>query len=205
MIKNIIFDIGGVVVKKGKFNTLLKTFAEKIFCTTNPIFFKEENISKKIKNDWQKWRVGKLTAKQFFNKQRKKYHLKLSTNKMAYLLYHSQKPNKKIVKLIKKLNKKYKVYAITNHTKEWFKYQKNKYDYNSLFSGIVTSFEAKSAKPDIIIYKKLLKKYKLNPKESLFTDDQLENLIPAKKLRMKTIKFESPSQLIHELKNHGIL
>lgn len=199
MIKNIIFDIGGVVVKKGKFNTIMKVFARKIFGTANPEFFKEEQINKNLKQDWEDWRLGKISAEQFFNKQRKKYHLKLSTNRMAYLLYHSQKPNKQIILLIKTLKKQFNLYAITNHTKEWFTYQSKKYNYHSLFSGIITSFEAKSVKPNLSIYKKLLKTYNLNPKECLLIDDQRENLIPAERLGMKTILFTNKTDLWREL------
>mgnify|MGYP001583958382 CR=1 FL=1 len=205
MIKNIIFDIGGVVVQKGKLNAVMKMFAKVVFGTTNPDFFKEERISKDIKEEWEKWRLGKITAKSFFNRQRKKFHLKLSTNKMAYLLYHSQKPNKKITHLIKKLNKKYKIYALTNHTKEWFSYQKKKYDYDLLFSGVMTSFQAKSAKPDSKIYKELIKRYKLKPQECLFIDDQKENLVTAKTLGMKTILYKDSQQLKKELIKNEIL
>src|SRR3989344_4005605 len=108
MIKNIIFDIGGVVVVKGKFNTLMKWMAKSIFGTTNPEFFKEGYINPRIKNEWQLWRTGKLSAKEFFNRQRKKYHLKMSTQKMAFLLYHSQKQKRSTISIIKKLKKKYK-------------------------------------------------------------------------------------------------
>ncbi|MEK6922243.1 MAG: HAD family phosphatase [Nanoarchaeota archaeon] len=199
MIKNIIFDIGGVVVKKGKFNAILKAFARITFSTTNPEFFKEEHINKYIKQDWEDWRLGKINAEQFFNKQRRRYHLKISTNKMAYFLYHSQKPNKEIIMLIKSLKKQFDLYAITNHTREWFQYQKKKYNYDDLFLGILTSFEAKSAKPNISIYKRLLKTYNLNPEECLLIDDQRENLIPAEKLGMKTILFTKNTNLKHEI------
>ena len=205
MIKNIIFDIGGVVVIKGRFNAFMKLMAKAIFGTTNPEFFKEEEISKKVKTEWHQWSLGKLTAKQFFDMQRKKYHLKLSTNRMAYLLYHSQKQSRPIVSLIKKLKSKYAIYALTNHTKEWFIYQTKQYDYNALFSGIMTSFEAKSAKPNIMIYKKLLKKYNLNPKECVFIAHQAENLLPAKKLGMETIFYVSSKKLKTDLKKHGVI
>ena len=205
MIKNIIFDIGGVVVTRSKFNKILKLFSKLVFGTKNPDFFKEEYINPKIKKEWQQWRLGKITANQFFKRQRKKYHLKLSTNKLAYILYRSQKPNKKIVSMIKKLKKRYRIYALTNHTKEWFAYQKDKYNYNAIFSGTVTSFEAGSAKPNIIIYKKLLETYKLIPEECLLIDDQEENLIPAQKLGIKTIHYKNIFLLKKQLKHHGIL
>ena len=205
MIKNIIFDIGGVVVVKGKFNLFLKSMAKLVFGTANPEFFKEGRINEKLKEEWQNWRLGKITAKQFFSNQRKKYHLKLSTNKMAYLLYHSQKTNKKTISLIKKLKSKYSLYALTNHTREWFEYQKKQYSYHTLFSGIMTSFEAGSAKPDPLIYRKLIMKYNLNPKECLLIDDQEENLLPAKNLGMQTIHYKTNSQLKKELKKHGII
>ena len=204
MIKNIIFDIGGVVVIKGNFNRITKWLAQQIFGTLDPSFFKEYNINEDIKTEWEEWRLGKITMQEFFNKQRKKYHLKLSTHKLIYLLYHSQKPNRKVIRIIKKINKNYSVYALTNHTREWFNYQSKKYRYDSLFLGIVTSFDAKAAKPDIHIYKQLLKDYNLKPEECIFIDDVHENLIPAQQLKMKTILFESPQQLKQELKTHGL-
>ena len=205
MIKNIIFDIGGVVVVKGKFNIFMKAIAKLVFGTASQEFFIEDNINKNIKESWNKLRLGRLTTKQFFNEQRKKYHLKISTNKLIYLLYHAQKPNLRVISLIKNLKKNYKIYSITNHTKEWFNFQAKKYNYSDLFLGIATSFDAHSAKPDQAVYKLLIKKYSLNPKECLFIDDQKENLVAAKKLGMKTIHFKSYYDLKDRLRKSGIL
>ncbi len=205
MIKNVIFDIGGVVVTRSKFNRILKLLSKVIFGVTNPDLFDDKNFHTKIKHEWQQWRLGKISAHQFFNKQRKKYQLKISTHRMAYLLYRSQKPYRPVINIIKKLKREYKIFAITNHTKEWFSYQKKKYNYNALFSGIMTSFEAESAKPNILIYKQLITKYKLNPRECLFIDDQKENLIPAQKLGMCVIHYKNISLLKKELKHYGYL
>ena len=74
-IKNIIFDIGGVVVIKGKFNIIMKWMAKMVFGTINQEFFKEEHVNTHLKKEWQLWRTGKLNAQEFLNRQRKNYHL----------------------------------------------------------------------------------------------------------------------------------
>ncbi|MDE7071621.1 MAG: HAD-IA family hydrolase, partial [Clostridia bacterium] len=48
-------------------------------------------------------------------------------------------------------------------------------------------------KPDNAIYEYVVKECKVDPKESLFIDDRIKNLIPAEKLGFKTILFDRDS------------
>ena len=203
MIKNIIFDIGGVVIIKSKFDLISRYIVKKIFTNYNRI--KEETIKEDLKHIWTLWRVGKITEDKFFEVAKEKTKIKLPIFYLKKKFYSAHKENKKIILLIKKLKQKYNTYALTNHAKEWFEVQSEELRFNDLFDGVVTSFEERIPKPDIKIYQNLLQKYNLNPKECIFIDDQKENLTPAKKLGMKTIHYKDFSQLTREMRKHGVI
>lgn len=55
--------------------------------------------------------------------------------------------------------------------------------------GGIYSYEVHCIKPDTRIYEMLFEKYDLKPEECLFIDDTAANLVKARKLGMKTIRF----------------
>lgn len=85
----------------------------------------------------------------------------------------------------------YKVYYLSNWsawTHELIQ-QEGKFDFLNLMDGGVFSYDAGFMKPHEEIYKILLNKYKINPEESIFFDDKLENIEAAKKLGIGGIIF----------------
>ena len=94
--------------------------------------------------------------------------------------------------------------AKTNFIKETFTFIENKYNIFSLFDGQIISGYEKTIKPEKEIYIKLLNKYHLIPEESLFIDDVLFFLKPAKKLGMKTIWNQPETDLREELRKFNI-
>ena len=193
MIKNIIFDFGGVISRKTKYNKLSKSLSQ---------FTPEEKkiIKAKIKKYARLCRIAKISDNEYFQKIKEELGLNEPLNKIKQDFYSSQKVNKKIIHLIKELKKDYKVFLLTNHMKGWFAYQNKKYKLNKIFNGIITSFDAGIAKPNTSIYKKLLNKYKLSPKECLFIDNLQKNLNPAKKLGMRVILYKPRMNLEKEVK-----
>ena len=203
MIKNIIFDIGGVLITKTKYNKLALTISKLIFKQNKVL--RETNIQPKIKKYWREWRVSKITEKEFFQKVKSTLNLKYPIFFIKKHLYSAHEVDYDILNLIKELKKDYKTYTLTNHAKEWYNSQNKQIHFNELFDGIVTSFEAKIAKPNKKIYKSLLNKYKIKPRETIFIDDQLENIVTARKLGIKSIHYKNIIQLKKELKKYGIL
>lgn len=57
---------------------------------------------------------------------------------------------------------------------------------NDYFEGIVTSFEEQVCKPDPAIFRILLRRYSLNPGETLFLDDSARNCHAAEELGIHT-------------------
>lgn len=86
----------------------------------------------------------------------------------------------------------YKTYILSNYIKEAFKFVKEKFNFFTLFDGQIISGEEKVIKPDKAIYESLLRRYQLIPEESLFIDDILFFFEASKKARYKYY-LESPS------------
>ncbi|MFX0012722.1 MAG: HAD-IA family hydrolase, partial [Candidatus Hermodarchaeota archaeon] len=99
----------------------------------------------------------------------------------------------------------YKTYILSNFIKETYAYIEKKYDIFHLFDGQIISGFEKAIKPEKNIYLLLLNRYQLIPEESLFIDDVLFYLKPAKKLGMKTIWNKPETNLREEFKKSGIL
>ncbi|HKP32287.1 MAG TPA: HAD family phosphatase [Chitinophagaceae bacterium] len=110
------------------------------------------------------------------------------------------------VDILKKLkqNGGYKLYALTNWSHETFPVALERYDFLHWFDGRLVSGEEKTRKPFAIIYEKLIKKFDIDPKSSIYIDDNIRNLHPAAELGFKTIHFKNPQQFQEELRSFGV-
>lgn len=95
----------------------------------------------------------------------------------------------------------YGVYGLTNWSAETFPMVRDTYPVFQEFDGIVVSGEEHLLKPDAAIYKCLLERYALQAEESLFVDDNADNVAGARNVGMKAIQFTSAVELERELKN----
>ena len=95
----------------------------------------------------------------------------------------------------------YGVYGLTNWSAETFPMIRDTYPVFQEFDGIVVSGEEHLLKPDAAIYKCLLERYALQAEESLFVDDNADNVAGARNVGMKAIQFTSAVELERELKD----
>jgi len=96
------------------------------------------------------------------------------------------------------------LYALSNWSHEAFPVAHNRYDFMKLFDGLVVSGYEKLLKPDHAIYRVLMKRYNVNPAESVYIDDNKPNADAAAELGFNAIHFTSPEQLRIELKALGL-
>ena len=92
----------------------------------------------------------------------------------------------------------YKVVALTNWSHETFPKAIAKFSFLQWFEGILVSGEEKTRKPFPEIYELTLSKFNLKAGESLFIDDNLRNIEAARKLGIHSTHFQSPEQLNKE-------
>lgn len=191
MIKNIIFDLGGVLIEWNPKNVF-----NQIFPNTEQASLFLEHICKYSWNLKQDEGRSLIDATLFLQKQHPEWHNEIA----AYYGRWEEMltgPIEESVLMLKELvnNAKYNVYALTNWSAETFPIAQSRYDFLSWFEGIVVSGEEKCIKPNPKIYKIILNRFNLEPNECLFIDDNLENTKAAAKLGIKTHHFTTSQNL----------
>ena len=106
--------------------------------------------------------------------------------------------------LIKDLKDKYRLFGLTNWSAETFPIVFDQYPFFKELEGIVVSGTEKIIKPDARIYQLLLTRYGLRANESLFIDDNQENINAANRLGFKTIPLLKEVNLKDELERLGL-
>jgi len=194
MIKNIILDIGGVIFDDGYKNIakVLKVEQEE-----------GETISRIVYGgEFKKCLLGQLEVTIHIKNLQEKYP-KLA-DKIEYILnpknYNETYPAMcDTINLIEKLKMQgYKIYLLSNITKESFKYINSTIKFEKYFDGGAYSFEEALVKPNYEFYETLVKKYNLFKEESIFFDDKQKNVDAGNIIGIKSIKFNT----IEDIKNN---
>lgn len=96
---------------------------------------------------------------------------------------------------------KYKLYVLSNMSLEFIEFLRGKEVYK-YFDGEVVSCEEHVVKPNVAIYRTLIKRYNLNPSETLFIDDRECNIIAARNEGWHGFIFDAhnPEQSCEELR-----
>jgi putative hydrolase of the HAD superfamily len=200
MIKNIIFDLGNVLLNFKPKEFLLRFTHDKEYI--------DQFISKVTRSKtWLELDRGTNSvenARTIFLSEypQEKEIIELFFDQWMDMLTPIEE-NIKILEELKELG--YRTYIMSNYIIEAFSYVCSKYSFLSLFDGQIISGVEKVIKPEKAIYELLLSRYNLAPEESLFIDDILFFLKPAKKLGMKTIWNRPETDLREELKKLNVL
>jgi 2-haloacid dehalogenase len=96
-------------------------------------------------------------------------------------------------------------YALSNWPAETFGLCRGRFEFLSLFTGVVISGEEGVAKPDPAIFDLLLERFGLAPAATLFVDDSQTHLATAHSLGMPTVLFDTPEGLRQGLVAAGLL
>ena len=109
------------------------------------------------------------------------------------------------VSLLYKLKTKYKIYGLTNWSAETISIAYDRFPFFSAFDGIVVSGHEKMIKPNKEIYHLLLNRYNLKAENTIFIDDNLNNIRAAEEIGLLAIHFENPGQLETRLSTINVL
>ncbi len=111
------------------------------------------------------------------------------------------------VEILNKLLKKtdYRVVALTNWSAETFPVALDRFKFLQRFEGIVVSGAENTRKPFADIYQLTLNRFNFKAEESLFIDDNLKNVEAASNMGIHTIHFKNPKDLKLNLEAKAIL
>ena len=192
MIKNMILDIGGIILDDGKEN--LRKYLQ----------VSEEETKELYKivygsKGFRQYLLGYINLEKCMNS--------IISENPAYRAYIEKmllKSNLKdivpikanVLQVIRELKEKYNIYFLSNITKETYEYIE---DILNEFDGGIYSFKVHLCKPNPEIYKKLLYTYNLNKEESIFFDDRQRNFDIGNELGIKSIKFNTEQDILDAL------
>ncbi len=198
-IKNIIFDFGGVLIDWNPVYLYNKVFDDK-----KEMEYFLENI---CHSDWNILQdegrplaeATSLLQKKFpdYSEQIGHYY-----GRWEEMLGGTIDEN---VKLIKPLKDQYKVYGLTNWSAETLPIAKTRYNFFKELDGIIVSGDEKLIKPDPKIYNVLLERFNIKAEDSLFIDDNADNINTANELGFKTIHYTPDVDLEELMKSKDIL
>ena len=182
MIKNIVFDLGGVVVAHNA-----ESFKEKLGDFFSFVFGPD---MKCVPMFWQDYDRGVLTIDETAAEVAKLRNCTAETAK-EHMLYaiSLQEEVEPTAKLIKELKAKgYKIYALSNMSKDYIEFLR-KLPVFECFDAQVISSEVGLGKPDRRFYEHLLTHCELNPAETIFIDDRKDNVEAAEELGIIPFHF----------------
>lgn len=198
-IKNVIFDLGGVLVDWNPDKVFIKVFEgdkQKM-----EYFYAEVCTQEWNENQDAGYPMAKATEERValfpeFEKEIRMYY-----DRWDEMLGNQIQGT---VDILKKLTNspEYKVVALTNWSHETFPKAIKKFEFLQWFEGILVSGVEKTRKPFPEIYELTLNRFDLKAEESLFIDDNLRNVEAARALGIHSIQFHSPEQLAQELKDY---
>jgi 2-haloacid dehalogenase len=94
-----------------------------------------------------------------------------------------------------KQSRRYKLYGATNWSAETFPWALENFKFLNWFDGIVVSGREKTRKPFPEFFDILITRYKIDPEQALFIDDNVKNIEGAKAVGLQTIHFTTPLEL----------
>lgn len=199
MIKNVIFDIGNVLVN----------FRWKEFLIEKG--FDENTLKRVIKASvaspyWEEFDKGVLTEEETINA-----FISLDPEienelRMAYERIDGMLTKRDFaipwVKGLKAAG--YGVYYLSNYSKKAYDECNETLDFMEYMDGGILSYREHIIKPDYEIYERLLSRYNLKANECVFIDDTEKNIVAAKELGFEGIIYESYEDTIQKLKELGV-
>jgi 2-haloacid dehalogenase len=200
-IKNVIFDLGGVLIDWNPAYVYLEVF---------------DGDQKKMQ-----WFFDEICTMDWNENQDAGYPLQQATEdrvkmfpqyeewiRMYYGRWEEMLGNaiEGTVDVLRKLiaDPNYRVIALTNWSAETFPVALARFDFLHLFEGIVVSGTEKMRKPFPEIYHLALDRYGFKASETVFIDDNHRNIAASSALGIQSILFKNPDDLERDLKEKGI-
>jgi len=193
-IQNLIFDLGNVLLKFNPGEYLAGLFED-------PELVRRLHRAVFSSPEWYMLDRGVLTQEEAVARLTRQYPDLAPEIRLTFADGFSiLKPIPSNVEVVRSLKKSgYRLYILSNFHRAAFEHVYGKYQWFSLFDGMVISYQHQALKPEPAIYQILLASYALLPEECVFIDDSLANLAAASEFGIRGIHYQSSDQLRLEL------
>lgn len=202
MIKNLLFDLGGVIMDIRRLNCVASF--ERLGMKDADSFLGEYSQ----KGPFLQLEEGAISEEEFRTAVRALINEEVSDEQIdsAFCDFLVGIPKYRLEQL-RQLKKSYNIYMLSNTNSIMWRsriaedFRQEGLEREDYFDGIVTSFEAQSIKPDAKIFHTVVEKLGINPDETLFLDDSQKNLDAAAQLGFHTLLVTPGSEFFELLKS----
>ena len=202
MIKNLLFDLGGVIMDIRRLNCVASF--ERLGMKDADSFLGEYSQ----KGPFLQLEEGAISEEEFRTAVRALIDGEVSDEQIdsAFCDFLVGIPKYRLEQL-RQLKKSYNIYMLSNTNSIMWRsriaedFRQEGLEREDYFDGIVTSFEAQSIKPDAKIFHTVIEKLGIDPDETLFLDDSQKNLDAAAQLGFHTLLVTPGSEFFELLKS----
>ncbi len=206
MIKNLLFDLGGVIMDIRRENCV-KAMEGIGMADAN------EYLGEYVqKGPFANIEDGEWDATMFRNGIRSIIGSEVSDEAIdnAFNAFLIGIPGHRLREL-EELHNKFKIYLVSNtnpimwNSRIAQEFAKDGHDVNHYFDGEVRSYVARCMKPDKKIFDMVMEKFNISPEETLFLDDSKRNIDAASKLGFNTLLVEPGNEFYALLRQNGYI
>lgn len=203
MKKNLIFDLGGVIVDIER-NRCVEAFARLGLTNADSYFgdYAQTGVFMQIED-------GTIGVDEFHRYLRQRLPGNVSNEQIdaAFQKFIIGIPEHRLAALRSLRREGFRLYLLSNTNPVMWngilaeQFRKEGLERADYFDGMVTSFEARSAKPDTEIFLKLMQQYDLKPGECVFFDDGRANVNAATSLGIESFLVKPGTEFIDIINN----
>ena len=199
MIKNVIFDIGGVIVKFKK-----ETYLDPLGLDEATKNYLIDEIL--FTDDWFQLSIGKMTDEQFLSNVQKNHTDYFELTKSVFEIDTLKKllpVYSQTIELIKKIKEKgYHLFIISDIEESNIRYIESEIpNLHELFEDVIYSCRVGLVKKHGEVFDLAINRFNVVPEESIFIDDTQINLDQASKRGINTFRFTDPDIHVAELES----
>ena len=203
MIKNLLFDLGGVVMNIRRENCV-RAFEALGMTDANNLLgeYEQAGVFAGVEN-------GSLSAAEFRDEIRRIIGRDIADDEIdaAFCKFLTGIPEERL-KALEDIHGRFGMYVVSNTNPIMWnseiarQFSKLGHDINYYFDGTVTSFDARAMKPDARIFEKVVADFGIRPDETLFFDDSKANCEAAEKLGFRTVHVAPGTEFMDFIKDY---
>lgn len=197
MIKNIIFDVGDVLIEY-RWKQMLIDYG----CSEEDAVRIGAQMFDNPEKLWSTFDLGTMSDDEIIAEFSGKYPD--DAKEIEWFIRHGEYmhvPRPKVWEKVHELKAKgYGIYILSNYPESLFKKHTEYADFMDDIDGMVVSYMIHKAKPEPEIYEYLCQKYGLVKSECIFFDDRIENVQGAESVGIRARHIKSQDMLLEYLK-----
>lgn len=194
MVRNVIFDLGGVVFDWNP---------DHIVSRVQPVPELQASLKEALFKhaDWRMFDRGTITESELIERlQSRLGATRREVDAILDAVRNSLVEKPETIKLLRALQGQgTPLYCLSNMPASIYTHLRQRHHFWDAFSGIVISGEIQMMKPEPEVFLHLLTTFSLRPEESVFIDDLRANIESAKQVGLHTILFKDAVQCRREL------